>query len=81
MDEALEQYRIALSLDPLSSIIGANYALLLMEAAVIPSPRQFQKFSRAIRIFHRPLQLSQLYAPRRFLSRERMRKAFRISLP
>jgi len=58
MDEALEQYRIALSLDPLSSIIGANYALLLMEAAVIPSPSpNFRKFSRAIRIFHRPLQV------------------------
>ena len=30
-DEALEQYRIALSLDPLSSIVNTNHALLLME--------------------------------------------------
>jgi len=43
MDEALEQYRIALSLDPLSSIIGANYALVAHGGRVIPVPRQFQK--------------------------------------
>ena len=43
-DEALEQYRIALSLDPLSSIVSTNYALMLMQARQYPeSLAQFQK--------------------------------------
>ncbi len=43
-DEALEQYRIALSLDPLSSIVNTNYALMLMQARRYPeSLAQFQK--------------------------------------
>jgi serine/threonine protein kinase/tetratricopeptide (TPR) repeat protein len=44
IDQALEQYRIALSLDPLSSIVGSNYAVVLMEARRYPeSLAQFQK--------------------------------------
>ena len=35
-DEALEQFRITLSLDPLSSIVAANYASVLMEANRYP---------------------------------------------
>jgi eukaryotic-like serine/threonine-protein kinase len=43
-DEALEQYRIALSLDPLSSIVNTNYALMLMQARrYSESLAQFQK--------------------------------------
>jgi TolB-like protein/tetratricopeptide (TPR) repeat protein len=43
-EEALEQYRIALSLDPLSSIVNTNYALMLMQARRYPeSLAQFQK--------------------------------------
>jgi serine/threonine protein kinase/Tfp pilus assembly protein PilF len=43
-DEALEQYRIALSLDPLSSIVNTNYALMLMQAKrYSESLAQFQK--------------------------------------
>ena len=44
MDEALEQYRTAISLDPLSSIINTNYGVLLMEARRYPEAlAQFQK--------------------------------------
>jgi eukaryotic-like serine/threonine-protein kinase len=44
LDEAQAQYRIALSLDPLSSIINTNYAVLLMEMKHYPeSLAQFQK--------------------------------------
>jgi serine/threonine protein kinase/tetratricopeptide (TPR) repeat protein len=44
LDEAQTQYRTALSLDPLSSIINTNYAVLLMEAKHYPeSLAQFQK--------------------------------------
>jgi serine/threonine protein kinase/tetratricopeptide (TPR) repeat protein len=44
IDQALEQYRIALSLDPLSSIVGSNYAVVLMEGRRYPeSLAQFQK--------------------------------------
>jgi serine/threonine protein kinase/tetratricopeptide (TPR) repeat protein len=43
-DEALEQLRIALSLDPLSSIVGSNYAVVLMNAHRYPEAReQLQK--------------------------------------
>jgi eukaryotic-like serine/threonine-protein kinase len=44
MGEALEQYRTAISLDPLSSIINTNYAVMLMEARRYPEAlAQFQK--------------------------------------
>jgi eukaryotic-like serine/threonine-protein kinase len=44
MDEGLEQYRTAISLDPLSSIINTNYAVMLMEARRFPEAlAQFQK--------------------------------------
>ena len=44
MDEGLEQYRTAISLDPLSSIINTNYAVMLMEALHYPEAlAQFQK--------------------------------------
>ena len=44
MDEALEQYRTAISLDPLSSIINTNYGVMLMEARHYPEAlAQFQK--------------------------------------
>jgi eukaryotic-like serine/threonine-protein kinase len=43
-DEALEQYRIAVSLDPLSSIVNTNYALMLLQARrYSESLAQFQK--------------------------------------
>jgi len=43
-EEALEQYRTALSLDPLSSIINSNYALMLLQARRYPeSLAEFQK--------------------------------------
>jgi tetratricopeptide (TPR) repeat protein len=80
MDEALEQYRIALSLDPLSSIIGANYALLLMEARRYPeSLAQFQKvLARDPNFPPAHYKLSQLYAATgRFPEAvSEMRKAF-----
>ena len=44
MDEGLEQYRTAISLDPLSSIINTNYGVMLMEARHYPEAlAQFQK--------------------------------------
>jgi eukaryotic-like serine/threonine-protein kinase len=44
MDEGLEQYRTAISLDPLSSIVNTNYAVMLMEARRYPEAlTQFQK--------------------------------------
>jgi eukaryotic-like serine/threonine-protein kinase len=44
MDEGLEQYRTAISLDPLSSIINTNYGVMLMEARRYPEAlAQFQK--------------------------------------
>jgi eukaryotic-like serine/threonine-protein kinase len=44
LDQAQAQYLTALSLDPLSSIINTNYAVLLMEAKHYPeSLAQFQK--------------------------------------
>ncbi|MGA2371519.1 MAG: protein kinase domain-containing protein [Candidatus Korobacteraceae bacterium] len=63
-DEALEQYRIALSLDPLSSIVNTNYALMLMQARRYPeSLAQFQKVLARDPNFN-PVhyKLSQLYA-------------------
>jgi serine/threonine protein kinase/tetratricopeptide (TPR) repeat protein len=44
IDEALEQIRAALSLDPLSSIVNTNYAVILMDAHRYPEAlAQFQK--------------------------------------
>ena len=44
IDQAVEQYRIAVSLDPLSSIINTNYALMLLQARRFSeSLEQFQK--------------------------------------
>jgi serine/threonine protein kinase/tetratricopeptide (TPR) repeat protein len=44
IDEALEQMRTALSLDPLSSIVNTNYAVTLMEAHRYPEAlAQFKK--------------------------------------
>ncbi len=44
VDQALEEYRTALSLDPLSTIIGANYATALMVAHRYPEAlAQLQK--------------------------------------
>jgi serine/threonine protein kinase len=62
--EAIDQMRIALSLDPLSSIVNTNYAVLLMEAHRYPeSLAQFQKvLERDIRFGPAHYKLSQLYA-------------------
>ncbi len=44
IDEALQHFRTALSLDPLSSIVNTNYAVILMEAHRYPDAlAQFQK--------------------------------------
>jgi TolB-like protein/Tfp pilus assembly protein PilF len=63
-DEALEQYRIALSLDPLSSIVNANYALMLLQARrYSESLAQFQKLlARDPNFPPAHYKLSQLYA-------------------
>src|ERR1017187_3288913 len=63
-DEALEQYRIALSLDPLSSIVNANYALMLLQARrYSESLSQFQKLlARDPNFPPAHYKLSQLYA-------------------
>lgn len=63
-DDALEQYRIALSLDPLSSIVSTNYALMLMQARRYPeSLAQFQKvLARDANFNPAHYKLSQLYA-------------------
>ena len=63
-DEALEQFRITLSLDPLSSIVAANYASVLMEANRYPEALAlFEKLRERDPNFG-PLhyKLSQLYA-------------------
>jgi serine/threonine protein kinase/tetratricopeptide (TPR) repeat protein len=63
-DEALEQYRIALSLDPLSSIVNTNHALILMETRRYPeSQAEFQKvLERDPKFEPAHYKLSQLYA-------------------
>jgi serine/threonine protein kinase/tetratricopeptide (TPR) repeat protein len=64
MDQALEQYRTALSLDPLSSIVNTNYAMTLMEAHRYPeSLAQFQKvLERDPNFFPAHYKLSHFYA-------------------
>jgi eukaryotic-like serine/threonine-protein kinase len=80
VDDALEQYRIALSLDPLSSIVSTNYALLLFQARRYPeSLAQFQKvLARDPNFPPAHYKLSQLYAATgRFPEAvSEMRKAF-----
>jgi TolB-like protein/Flp pilus assembly protein TadD len=63
-DQALEQYRIALSLDPLSSIVSTNYAVMLMQARRYPeSLAQFQKvLARDPNFAPAHYKLSHLYA-------------------
>jgi serine/threonine protein kinase/tetratricopeptide (TPR) repeat protein len=44
MDEGLEQFKSAVSLDPLSSIVNTNYAVMLVQARRYPeATAQFQK--------------------------------------
>ena len=64
IDQALEQYRIALSLDPLSSIVNTNYALMLVQARRYPEAQaQFQKvLARDPNFPPAHYKLSQLYA-------------------
>jgi predicted Zn-dependent protease len=64
MDQALEEHRTALSLDPLSSIVNTNYAVLLMEDRRYPeSLAQFQKVLERDPNFNAAhYKLSQLYA-------------------
>jgi eukaryotic-like serine/threonine-protein kinase len=40
LDEALEQFRLALALDPLAGIVRTNYALTLMDAHRFPESRE-----------------------------------------
>jgi eukaryotic-like serine/threonine-protein kinase len=40
LDEALEQFRLALALDPLAGIVRTNYALTLMDARKYPEARE-----------------------------------------
>jgi eukaryotic-like serine/threonine-protein kinase len=62
--EAIDQMQIALSLDPLSSIVNTNYAVVLMEAHRYPeSLAQFQKvLERDSGFAPAHFKLSQLYA-------------------
>jgi serine/threonine protein kinase/tetratricopeptide (TPR) repeat protein len=64
IDQALEEFRIALSLDPLSSIVNTNYAVTLMVAGRYPeSLSQFQKvLERDPAFAPAHYKLSQLYA-------------------
>ena len=64
MVQALEQYRTALSLDPLSSIVNTNYAVALMQAhRYSESLAQFQKvLERDPNFFPAHYKLSHLYA-------------------
>jgi serine/threonine protein kinase/tetratricopeptide (TPR) repeat protein len=63
-EEALEQYRVALSLDPLSSIVNSNYALMLTQARRYPEAlAEFQKvLARDPNFTPAHYKLSQLYA-------------------
>jgi len=64
IDEALQQYQAALTLDPLSSIINTNYALGLMQAHRYPeSLAEFQKvLARDPNFGPAHYRFSQLYA-------------------
>jgi tetratricopeptide (TPR) repeat protein len=63
-DQGLDEYRTALSLDPLSSIMGANYAVMLMQARRYPEAlAQFQKvLARDPNFPPAHYKLSELYA-------------------
>src|SRR5579863_5008582 len=62
LDEALEQFRLALALDPLAGIIRANYALTLMDA---------RKYSESREQFDQILQRDPAFGPAHFyLSQE-----------
>jgi tetratricopeptide (TPR) repeat protein len=63
-DQGLAEYRTALSLDPLSSIMGANYAVMLMQARRYPEAlAQFQKvLARDPNFPPAHYKLSELYA-------------------
>ena len=64
IDDAVQQYQAALSLDPLSSIVNTNFAVLLMQARRYPeSLAQFQKvLERDPNFAPVHYKLSQLYA-------------------
>jgi serine/threonine protein kinase/tetratricopeptide (TPR) repeat protein len=64
IDEAMQEYQTALSLDPLSPIVNANYAVLLVEAHRYPeSLAQFQKvLERDPNFTPAHYKLSELYA-------------------
>ncbi len=64
IDQAVEQYRVALSLDPLSSIVNCNYAVVLMQARRYPEAlAQFQKvLARDPNFAPAHYKLSHLYA-------------------
>jgi serine/threonine protein kinase/tetratricopeptide (TPR) repeat protein len=64
LEDAQSQYRTALSLDPLSSIVNTNYGILLMETRQYPeSLAQFQKvLERDPKFTPAHYRLSQLYA-------------------
>ena len=63
-EEAMEQYRLALALDPMSSIVNANHALALMEMRrYSESEAEFQKvLERDPNFAPAHYKLSQLYA-------------------
>jgi serine/threonine protein kinase/tetratricopeptide (TPR) repeat protein len=64
LDEALEQFRIAISLDPLSPIVNTNLAMLLMEMHRYPeSKAQYEKtIERDPKFPPAHFKFSQLYA-------------------
>jgi serine/threonine-protein kinase len=64
IDAALDEFRTALSLDPLSSIVNTNYAVVLMYAHRYPeSEAQFQKvLAQDPNFWPAHFKLSQLYA-------------------
>jgi serine/threonine protein kinase/tetratricopeptide (TPR) repeat protein len=85
IDQALSEFKTALSLDPLSSITGTNYAVTLMEAHRYPeSLAQFQQvIERDPNFGPAHFKLSQLYATTgRFPDAiNEMRKAFSLTDP
>jgi TolB-like protein/tetratricopeptide (TPR) repeat protein len=64
MDQALEEFRTALSLDPLSPIVNTNYAVVLTTAGRYPEAlAQFRKIMESEPAFNPPhFYLSHLYA-------------------
>jgi tetratricopeptide (TPR) repeat protein len=64
MDQALGEFRTALSLDPLSPIVNTNYAVVLTTAGRYPEAfAQFRKIMESEPAFNLPhFYLSQLYA-------------------